>query len=90
MDTRDLKAIEVATAAGVKAAIADPATWTAGFAALQDALGQAAARESGKWLIGWLGWLFKRAVGFCVVLGALYYTGGLTAVITFLKLKGSP
>jgi hypothetical protein len=87
VDPKDLKAIEASVSAGVKSAIADPETWRVGFAAMQEQFSQAAQRESGKWLIGWAGWLFKKAVGFLVILGVLYYTGGLTAVLAYLKVK---
>lgn len=87
MEKRDLEAIQASVAAGVKSAIADPDTWAVGFQAMQSQLSAAAQRESGKWVIGWLSWLFKRALGFCLILGVLYYTGGLSAVLAFLKVK---
>lgn len=87
MEKRDLDAIQASVKAGVKSAIADPDTWAMGFQAMQSQLSAAAQRESGKWLIGWFGWMFKRAVGFCVILGVLYYTGGLAPVLAYLKLK---
>ncbi len=87
MEKRELDAIQASVAAGVKSAIADPQTWELGFIAMQEQLSRAAQRESGKWLMGWLGWMLKKAAAFVVILGVLYYTGGLTAVITYLKLK---
>lgn len=87
MDKRELDAITAATAAGVKSAIADPETWAAGFTAMQDQLAKAAQRESGKWLIGWLGWLVKKAALGIAVVAVLYYTGGMSAVVAWLKIK---
>ena len=87
MDKRDLDAITAATAAGVKSAIADPDTWKAGFAAMQEQLAEAAQRESGRWIVGWLGWLVRKAALGVAVVAVLYYTGGLPAVLAWLKVK---
>lgn len=87
MEKRELEAITAATAAGVKSAIADPDTWKAGFAAMQEQLAQAAQRESGKWVVGWLGWLVRKAALGVAVVAVLYYTGGLPAVLAWLKVK---
>lgn len=87
MEKRDLDAIKASVAAGVKSAIADPATWEAGFSAMQEQLAKAAQRESGKWVVGWIGWLVKKAALGIAVIGVLYYTGGLPAVLAWLKVK---
>lgn len=87
MEKRDLDAIKAVTSAGVRDAIADPETWKLGIAAMQQAFSSAAQRESGRWVIGWLGWMVRKAVAFVIVIGVLYYTGGLAAVATYLKLK---
>lgn len=87
MEKRDLDAIKATTAAGVKEAIADPQTWTLGIAAMQEALTGAAQRESGKWIVGWLGWLLKKVALGVAIVAVLYYTGGLPAVLSWLKLK---
>lgn len=87
MEKRDLDAVKAATSAGVREAIADPHTWQLGIAAMQDALAQAAQRESGKWLVGWLGWLLKKAALGVAVVAVLYYTGGLPAVLAWMKVK---
>lgn len=87
MEKRDLDAIKAATSAGVKDAIADPDTWKAGFAAMQEQLAQAAQRESGKWVVGWIGWLVRKAALGIAVVAVLYYTGGLPAVLAWLKVK---
>lgn len=87
MEKRELDQITAATAAGVRAAIADPDTWAAGFAAMQDQLAKAAQRESGKWIVGWIGWLVRKAALGIAVVAVLYYTGGLPAVLAWLKVK---
>lgn len=87
MEKTELDAIQASVTAGVKSAIADPDTWRAGFAAMQEQLAQAAQRESGKWVIGWLGWLLKKFALSIAVIGVLYYTGGLAAVVAWLKVK---
>lgn len=87
MEKRDLDAIKTATSDGVRTAIADPETWRVGIIAMRTALSSVAANESGRWVIGWFGWAIKKAVLFFVVIGALYYTGGLAAVIAYLKIK---
>lgn len=87
MEKRDLDAVKAATSAGVREAIADPQTWSLGLAAMQEALAGAAQRESGKWLVGWLGWLLKKAALGVAVVGVLYYTGGLPAVLAWMKVK---
>lgn len=74
-------------AAGVKSAIADPETWAAGFEAMQTQLTKAAQRESGKWVIGFLGSIVKKAALTVAVVAVLYYTGGIPAVLAWLKLK---
>lgn len=87
VDKNELDAIEASVAAGVKSAIADPATWSAGFEAMGAHLRDAAQAESGRWVIGWLGWLVKKiALGIAIV-AVLYYTGGLPAVVAWLKVK---
>lgn len=91
MDKSDLEAIQAATmagsAAGTRAAIADPETWRAGLAAMQEALSTAAQKESGRWIMGWFGWMLRKAAGAAVIIGVLYYTGGLGAVVAYLKVK---
>jgi hypothetical protein len=87
MQKDELDAIQASVTAGVKSAIADPDTWAAGFAAMQTQLAQAAQRESGKWVVGWIGWLVKKAALGVAVVAVLYYTGGLPAVLAWLKVK---
>lgn len=87
MEKRELDAIRATTAAGVRDAIADAETWRVGIAAMQDALASAAQRESGKWLVGWLGWMVKKAALAVAVVAVLYYTGGLPAVLAWMKVK---
>lgn len=87
MEKRELDAIKASVSAGVRDAIADPDTWAAGFAAMQTQLAQAAQRESGKWVVGWIGWLVKKLALAVAVISVLYYTGGLPAVIAWLKVK---
>lgn len=87
MEKKDLEAITAATEAGVQRAIGNPDTWKLGFAAMQEALTELAQRGSGKWFVDWIGWLFKKALLGLAVLIVLYYTGGLPAVMAWLKLK---
>lgn len=87
MEKRELDAIQASVAAGVRSAIADPKTWELGFVAMQEQLARAAQRESGKWVIGWLGWLMRKAALGIAVVAVLYYTGGLPAVLAWLKIK---
>lgn len=87
MEKRDLDAIQTSVSAGVKSAIADPETWAHGFEAMQTQLAKAAQRESGKWVIGWLGWLLRKAALGIAVVAVLYYTGGLPAVLAWMKVK---
>lgn len=86
MEQKQLDAIEASVSAGVKSAISDPQTWAFALQAIQEQLSQAAQRESGKWIIGWLGWIVKKAALFFAVMAVLYYTGGLPAVLSWLKL----
>lgn len=87
MEKKELDAITAATAAGVKSAIADPDTWAKGFEAMQAQLAQAAQRESGKWVVGWIGWLVKKTALGVAVVAVLYYAGGLPAVLAWMKVK---
>lgn len=87
MEEKQLEAIKDSVAAGVKSAISDPQTWAIALAAIQEQLSQAAQRESGKWIIGWLGWIVKKAALFVAIMAVLYYTGGLPAVLSWLKLS---
>jgi hypothetical protein len=50
-------------------------------------LRDAAEAESGRWVIGWLGWLARKAALGLAVVAVMYYTGGLPAVLTWLKVK---
>jgi hypothetical protein len=87
VEKRDLDAIKLATSEGVRDVIADPETWRIGIAAMQEALASAAQRESGKWVVGWLGWMIKKAALAVAVVAVLYYTGGLPAVLAWMKVK---
>lgn len=87
MDQEQLDAIQASVSAGVKAAVSDPATWEAGFAAMKAHLRDAAEAESGRWVIGWLGWLARKAALGLAVVAVMYYAGGLPAVLTWLKVK---
>jgi len=87
VEKSDLDAIELSVAMGVQRAIADPKTWEAGFVAMKSHLLDAAQEESGKWLIGWIGWLLKKVALWFAVLAVLYYTGGLPAVMAWMKAK---
>ena len=87
MDQKDLDAIQASVANGVKTAIGDPHTWEVGFAAMQQQLSDAAQRESGKWIVGWIGWMVKKLALGVAVVAVLYYTGGLPAVLAWLKVK---
>lgn len=89
MDQKDLDAIASSAAAGVRMAIADPRTWDAGFAAMGESLRNSAQKESGRWIVGWFGWLMRKAaLGFAII-AVLYYTGGWSAVVTWLKFGGT-
>lgn len=87
MDQKDLEAIQASVANGVKTAIGDPHTWEVGFAAMQQQISNAAQRESGKWIVGWIGWMAKKAALGLAVVAVLYYTGGLPAVLAWMKVK---
>lgn len=87
MEKTELDAIEASVASGVRAAIADPKTWELGFTAMRNHLRDAAEEESGKWLMGWIGWLMKKAALGIAVIAVLYYTGGLPAVLAWLKVR---
>ena len=87
VEKKELDQITAAVERGVVAAIANPDTWAGGFAAMQDQLAKAAQRESGKWVVGWIGWLVKKAALGVAVIAVLYYTGGLPAVLAWLKVK---
>jgi len=83
----ELEAVQAAVADGVRSAIADPKTWELGFSAMREQLGIAAERESGKWALGWLKWLMNKLLIGAVVLAVLWLTGGLPAVLAYLKVK---
>ncbi len=87
MDQDQLDAIQASVSAGVREAIADPATWDAGFSAMKSHLRDAAEAESGRWVVGWLGWLVKKAALGVAIVAVLYYTGGLPAVLAWFKVK---
>lgn len=87
MEKRELDQITAAVERGVVSAIAKPETWAGGFEAMQQQLTKAAQRESGKWVVGWIGWLVRKAALGVAVVAVLYYTGGLPAVLAWLKVK---
>lgn len=87
MEKTDLDQISEATALGVQRAIADPATWAAGFKAFREYAGEATQREAGSYIVGWFKWLVgKVAIGLLFIV-VLYLAGGLPAVLAFLKVK---
>ena len=87
MEKRELDAINAATSAGGREAIANPATWEHGIVAMREALSNAAQKESGKWVVGWFVWMLKKAALGIAIVAVLYYTGGLPAVLAWLKAK---
>lgn len=87
MEKKDLDQISAATALGVQRAIADPNTWAEGFKAFREYAAEAAQREAGSYVVGWVKWFFgKIAVGLLFII-ILYLAGGLPAVLAFLKVK---
>ena len=87
MEKSDIDAIAAASEAGTQRAIGNPDTWVMGLTALQEALMRMAQRGSGKWFVDWIGWMFRKAILGLVILVVLYYTGGLPAVLAWLKIK---
>lgn len=75
-----------AVAEGIKAAVSDPALWSAAGAAMQ----QRAATTAGGWLFGSLGAAFSRLGFLLLFLLAVYMVGGLGAMVAaFKSLVGS-
>ncbi len=69
---------------GVKAAVADPAMWSAAYNAMQER----AQKEAGGWVLGGIKALLSRA-GWLVLAGAaIYMLGGWAGVLAFLKTGG--
>lgn len=57
------------------------------FATFTEAAQETAKKEAGNWLIGWIKWVIGKAVLGCLLVFVLWYTGGLPAVLTYLKVK---
>lgn len=87
MDQAELDEVKAATKAGVQAALADKQTYQAAFAAFSDFASEKAQQESGKWVIGWIKWSARKIATVAVILGVLYYTGGIPAVLAWIKTK---
>ncbi len=87
MEKDELEQVRASVQAGVQAAFADPATWETGITAIKRHLSDAAEKESGRWVVGWIKWLMKKAALGVAILAVLYYTGGLPAVLAWLKVK---
>lgn len=87
MDQSDRDEIKAAVTAGVQAAFSDPATWETGIVAIKRHLSAAAEKESGRWVISWLKWLMKKLALGVAIISILYYTGGLPAVVAWLKVS---
>jgi len=79
--------IAQAVAHGIATAVASPATWQAGFEALAKYAQERAQREAGNWLFRGLRLVIGKALGFAFLFLALYYLGGVTAVLAYLKVK---
>lgn len=57
------------------------------FAAFADAAQETAKKEAGSWLVGWIKWALGKAVLGGVILFVLWYTGGLPAVLAYMKVR---
>lgn len=71
-------------AAGIVAAVGNPATWQAG----REAMHRQAKEAAGGWLLGGLRFIFDKFIWICVGLAAIYTLGGWNAVASVLRIKG--
>lgn len=72
-------------AQGIVAAVGDPATWEA----MRSGMRKSAEKAAGGWVMGSVKWAFDKVLAGVVVLILVYSVGGLPAVLTMLKLKGT-
>ena len=68
-------------AEGIRQAVSDPSLWEAAGKAMRDQ----AHLTAGGWLIGGLRTIANRGMWIAVLLGAIYLTGGWTAVVATFK-----
>lgn len=73
--------VQTSVVDGIRAAVADPATWDAFFAALA----LRAQNQAGAVATGGLKWLLRRVFWGLVAAGAIYAVGGWTALGAWLK-----
>lgn len=57
------------------------------FDAFAEAAQDKAKKEAGGMVIGWVKWVLGKAVLGSVIIFMLWYTGGLPAVLTYMKVK---
>lgn len=72
-------------AAGIVAAVSNPATWAAG----RDAMRRQARDAAGNWLLGLLRFAADKALWLGLFFAATYWVGGWPAVAAMLKLKAA-
>jgi hypothetical protein len=75
------EAVRVAIEHGIRAAVSDPALWSAAIRAMQ----AHAATEAGGWLFSGIGAALSK-IAWAVIIGlAIYMVGGWTALAAFVK-----
>lgn len=79
--------MRLAAKSGFQDALADTETYKRGFEAFSQFASEKAQKESGRWVMGWLSWLGKKIATWAVIVGVLYYAGGIAAVLAWMKTK---
>lgn len=68
---------------GIRAAVGDPETW----AAARRGMSQQAQNAAGGWVLGMLRFAIDKALWAIIAVIAIYWAGGLPALLALLKLK---
>lgn len=74
-------------AAGMQDTLADKETYARAFGAFREYAQDAARKEAGNWVLGWVKWLVGKAILGVIVVAVLWWVGGLPAVLAWLKVK---
>jgi hypothetical protein len=80
----DVEEIEKAVARGIQLAMSDPKLWEAAGSAMR----AHAHATAGGWLIGGAVTLSKRLAWAVTILAGIYFLGGWSAVVAFVKTQG--
>lgn len=79
--------LRAVVAQGMQDALADKQTYERAFGAFKEYAQETASKEAGNFVLGWIKWVIGKVVLATVVIFILWYSGGMPAVLAYLKVK---